>query len=497
MKKAILILFLPIILVNYYGIAYADLKRTKIAVLDFTLQGKGFKTEDLGQIVAEWLITALVKEGRFDVIERRLLQKIIAEQQLSETGLLDQETTAQLGKVLGVKAIITGSVMRVLDITEINTRMIDVETGSILAAECAKNTNDNELKNLIEQMTQKIIKAFPIEGYIINRQDDRVTLDLGRFSGVKKGMNFFAYQEGEVVKHPKTGEILGAKKNQTGLIRIDKVLDKFSEGYILKETNKNSLKSGHLVKSSYTDLNNEKGALFINTVPIGSDIQIMNIKPKYYRGIGLVPGNYHIKVSAPSYQVKSQWIQILPGEKKIMSIALIKKKPPEFPDKQLLDNPPKESTQTPNRSRRSHQTKPGNIKKVEPDCYPFDDKYLSRNRLMEIKDMERQRDTAAQNIMDTNSSPQKSRFNSTDLEIDSDNNPISLSISPATKTVQINELVTLKATLKMEDGSTKDVSKEVSWNPGNPFKKGTIGEYTVKATINDLTGTATITVIKK
>ncbi len=496
MKKTILILILPIILVSYYRIAQSDLKRTKIAVLDFTLQGKGFKTEDLGQIVAEWLITALVKEGRFDVIERRLLRKVIAEQQLAETGLLDHKTTAQLGKILGVKAIVTGSVMRIQDMTEINTRMIDVESGSILTAECAKNQDDSELKSLVEDMTQKIIKAFPLEGYIVSRRDDQVTLDLGRFSGVKKGMKFFAYQKGEVVKHPKTGKILGAKKIQTGLIRIDKVLDKFSEGYILKEINKNSLNSGHRVKSGYNDLNDVKGALFINTVPINSDIQILNIKPKYYRGIYMVPGNYHIKVTASSYHAKSQWIQILPGENKIMSITLVKAKPPEPPEKQLFNNPPPESTQTSNRSTRSRQTEPGRIQEEEPDCNPFDDNYLSRNQLMEIKDKERQRETAAQIFTDVSSSPQRSRFNSTGLEIDSDNNPISLSISPASKTVKINELVTLKATLKLEDGSTKDVSKEVSWNPGNPFKKGIIGEYNVKATFNDLSGTATITVIK-
>ena len=56
--------------------ASAEFTKTKIAVLDFQMQGEEQENQDMGSIVAEWFITAMVKEGRFDVIERRLLQKI-------------------------------------------------------------------------------------------------------------------------------------------------------------------------------------------------------------------------------------------------------------------------------------------------------------------------------------------------------------------------------------------------------------------------------------
>jgi len=90
MKKSILFGCLFALLMVSPSAAVADFERTKIAVLDFTIQGKGYETEDMGQIVAEWLITAFVKEGRFDVIERRLLEKILGEQKLGATGMLDQ-----------------------------------------------------------------------------------------------------------------------------------------------------------------------------------------------------------------------------------------------------------------------------------------------------------------------------------------------------------------------------------------------------------------------
>jgi len=104
--------------------ARADFKKTKIAVLDFQMQGEQTNSKDMGKIVAEWLITGLVETGRFDVIERRLLEKLLEEQKLGVTGAIDPNSAAQLGKVLGVKIIVSGTVTSLEGYTEINARLI-------------------------------------------------------------------------------------------------------------------------------------------------------------------------------------------------------------------------------------------------------------------------------------------------------------------------------------------------------------------------------------
>ena len=85
----------------YAAPAHADFKKTKIAVLDFQLQGEDFPSKDMGKIVAEWLITGLVETGRFDVIERRLLEKVLEEQNLGATGAIDPDSAAQLERSWG------------------------------------------------------------------------------------------------------------------------------------------------------------------------------------------------------------------------------------------------------------------------------------------------------------------------------------------------------------------------------------------------------------
>ncbi len=243
------VLSLAFICVAFLSTAAADFKKTKIAVLDFQLQGVKQDSSDMGKIVAEWLTTALVKEGRFDVIERRLLEKVLEEQKIGVSGIVDESSASKLGKVLGAKIVITGSVIRFQNVIEVNARIIEVESSSIMAAENVKSTSTVRLEDLVVQMANKIIRDFPIEGYIVQREGDTVLIDLGKRNGVKKGMQFNVYREGKIIKHPKTGEILDIERIETGTIEIADVKAKTSEGIIVKETEPNDIVNGQFVKS--------------------------------------------------------------------------------------------------------------------------------------------------------------------------------------------------------------------------------------------------------
>ncbi len=228
--------------------ASTGFKKTKIAVLDFQTQGEEFSTEDMGKIVAEWLITGLVETGRFDVIERRLLEKVLQEQKLGMTGLIDPESAAQLGKVLGVKTIVSGTILKLGRNQEINARLINVDTGSIVTAEKVQASSSAKLNELVEQITDKIVQAFPLEGYIVQRSGNKVILDLGKRLGVKSGMRFIAFKEGKVIKHPKTGEVLDVETIELGEIEITDVREKTSIGVVIQEAPLNAVEYGAMVK---------------------------------------------------------------------------------------------------------------------------------------------------------------------------------------------------------------------------------------------------------
>jgi TolB-like protein len=249
MRKWMMLVLIVVLSSLLPGTATAEFQKIKVAVLDFQLQGKGYDTADMGKIVAEWLITALVKEGRFEVVERRLLEQIFQEHKLIMTGAVDAQSATQLGKLLGVKVIISGSVLKLRDFTEVNARIIDVESASIITAERVKSRTTERLEELVVQMAEKIIKDFPLQGYIVNKNKQRVVIDVGKRAGVKRGMHFIVYKEGEVIRHPKTGEILDVRTIETGLLEIDKVKNKISEGTIIKEYKPEVVEYGQMVKS--------------------------------------------------------------------------------------------------------------------------------------------------------------------------------------------------------------------------------------------------------
>ena len=65
---------------------------------------------DIGKGISDLLVDRLLSEGSFSVIERRKLDIVLAEQNFSTSERADSSTAARIGKVLGVNAIILGSI---------------------------------------------------------------------------------------------------------------------------------------------------------------------------------------------------------------------------------------------------------------------------------------------------------------------------------------------------------------------------------------------------
>jgi curli biogenesis system outer membrane secretion channel CsgG len=92
-------------------------RKARIAVMDFdyatvqTASSAMFGSNiDVGKGITDLLIANLVKNGTYSIIERSALDKIMAEQNFSNSQRADPSSAARLGKLLGVDAIIVGSV---------------------------------------------------------------------------------------------------------------------------------------------------------------------------------------------------------------------------------------------------------------------------------------------------------------------------------------------------------------------------------------------------
>lgn len=154
--------------------AEAQSQRPTVAVLNFdygSVQQWWSGNQDVGAGVSDMLIDALLEDGSYRLIERKRLDAVLAEQNLSQSDRADPsaKTLAQVGKLLGVKYLIVGSITKFG--TEqsrksiggggfagkfgvggvgtskgkanvaITTRMIDTTTGEILASAKGEGTS--------------------------------------------------------------------------------------------------------------------------------------------------------------------------------------------------------------------------------------------------------------------------------------------------------------------------------------------------------------------
>jgi TolB-like protein len=118
----------------------AENQKQTIAVVEFVdLEGR---TTNFGRFVAEELITRLYQTKKFKVIERQLLNKIVAEQKLSLGGMIDQPSAQKLGKLLGVDAIASGTVTDLGKSVRVNARLISTGTGEVFAVAAADIAKD-------------------------------------------------------------------------------------------------------------------------------------------------------------------------------------------------------------------------------------------------------------------------------------------------------------------------------------------------------------------
>lgn len=108
-------------------------KPLKMAVLTFPYVD-GFNSSG-SRIVQERMLTALAGNDKFNLLERGLLHKVLEQKKLEMSGLFDESTGSELGRMLGVDAVLTGTLLDINDSeTEVNARIIDSGSGEVLAS---------------------------------------------------------------------------------------------------------------------------------------------------------------------------------------------------------------------------------------------------------------------------------------------------------------------------------------------------------------------------
>jgi TolB-like protein len=95
----------------------------------------------------------LIDTKKFRVVERSQINKALSEQRFQQSGVIDERSATEIGKLLGADLIIIGSVVKIGSSYTINSRMIDIKTGE---ATLGKNVTGNDL-NLLANLSRDLI----------------------------------------------------------------------------------------------------------------------------------------------------------------------------------------------------------------------------------------------------------------------------------------------------------------------------------------------------
>jgi len=262
-----------LLLVNSVAI-FAQAKK-RVAVFDFEdkteHRWRWWNGQPVGHGMADMLTTELVKSGKYQVIERQAIAKIMQEQRLGQSGAITSQSAAEVGKLLGVELAIIGSVTEFgykksnvggflkkkglgLGIQTasasvgIDIRFINTNTGEILAADNVrkekskkglkvdtrqfsfknKNAFDESLvgkatREAIKEIMNKIdsqMQSMPWEAKIIKLAGNTVYINVGAEAGVNVGDVYAVYSKGEELIDPDTGLSLGAEETKVGEIEV-------------------------------------------------------------------------------------------------------------------------------------------------------------------------------------------------------------------------------------------------------------------------------------
>lgn len=179
--------------------------KRKVAVMDFPLL-TGEMTE-FGVYLSDKLTSSLFQyNDKFEVVERKHLDSVFKEIELTLTGKMDDNTAQTIGKVLGADTIVIGTVADLGYKIDINLRLLATEQAKVLAVASSIMNKDDAVKKLLETK------------YVNQKQTKRITRQ-NNPENEKKFNDFISILNEAVVTYPgkkNIAVIIDSKKTENG-----------------------------------------------------------------------------------------------------------------------------------------------------------------------------------------------------------------------------------------------------------------------------------------
>ena len=133
-----------------------------MSVLDFSNTSGRAEDAWLGRGLADMLETDMAASGKIRLVERRDLDKVLSEQELGLSGAVDEATAPKIGRLAGAARVAYGSFLVKSGVLRMDAKVVDSESGAIVAAGSAQGVESLALA-LEGELAQKLMAALGID----------------------------------------------------------------------------------------------------------------------------------------------------------------------------------------------------------------------------------------------------------------------------------------------------------------------------------------------
>jgi len=157
--------------------------KERIAIVQFTPSGVDSITA--GNITVRFSYE-LSKTKRFEIVEREMMDKILEEQKFQSSGCVAQECAVEIGQMIGVSQIVSGSISKIENFYSLNIKLIDVATGQIIYQDM--DDFEGSVKDFIQLTIKNMALKMAAEA---SKEAEKIGEATTQYSTTKKGEVIF------------------------------------------------------------------------------------------------------------------------------------------------------------------------------------------------------------------------------------------------------------------------------------------------------------------
>lgn len=293
--------FLALAVFLFWANSTNSAERIAIAVMDLEPQGVS-SIEAIG--VSDLLRNEFISSGRFTMIERTQIDKLLKEQKIQKTGITSTEQAVEFGKILNVESVVLGSMSKIGARYHVTIRLVNVEAAEITLSNSIEVSNLDEILQPLKALVAEFIIKIPVLGKVEDASNPKeILVNLGSIDGVGEGNILKVTRIGEI-KRDEKGNIIFKKKEKVGRIKLTSVQERGSIGELFESSL--TVKKGDIV-----EIDIKEGTLNITSTPPDAVVYLNS------KAVGRTPfnqkilvGKYKLAIDKADYRRYEEMIEI-------------------------------------------------------------------------------------------------------------------------------------------------------------------------------------------